>query len=244
MKQFLFAFALCACAVPLLAGETGCIYDAQGRVELLAPGAKDWRAARKGQPVTEGQTLRTADKAWCEVLFKDGTFIKLEAASELSLEALKATKEERLFAFAFLRGKALWMAAKLKGALPSRFSVRTPSSVCAVRGTDFSIIVSSGSGSSVIGLFEGKMAVSGAGGEKELPAGGEAWADSGRVTVESRLSKLMKAEQRRYLRLKARVDGLRGRLAERDAFIDEYIGRQERKLSDFDARREEKLKKH
>lgn len=242
MKKLLLAAALLCCPFRLMAGETGCVYDLKGSVEILKSGLKTWGPATKGRPVAEGDAVRTGAGAWCEILFREGSFIRLEENSEASAESLKVSTEERAFSFSFLKGKALWMAAKLKGKLLSRFSVRTPSMVCAVRGTDFSIIVST-SGQTTLGLFDGKVAVTGGAAEKELLPGGEASSGAAGLTVQGRLSKLMKAEERRYSKVKNRVENLRKRLAERDAFIDDYIDRQQKKLSDFDARRKEKLKK-
>jgi hypothetical protein len=251
MKKLLLAAALLFGALPLMAGETGCLYELKGPVEVLKAGTEAWQPAKKGRPVVEGDRLRTGPGAWCEVLFKDGSFIKLEERSEAAAETLKASAEERVFSFSFLKGKALWMVAKLKGKVSSKVSVRTPTVVCAVRGTDFSIIVST-AGQTTIGLFDGKVALSGgelsgkdvlASGEKELLSGGEASADAAGLSVETRLSKMMKAEEKRYSRLKGRVESLRKRLEERQDFIDDYINRQQKKLSDFDARRAEKMKK-
>ena len=157
-------------------------------------------------------------------------------------ETLKATAEERVFSFSFLKGKALWMLAKIKSKVASRLSVRTPSAVCAVRGTDFSIIVST-AGQTAVGLFDGVMSLSSGNEEKQLLVGGEADAGTEGLTVQDRLSEVMKAEQRQYRRIKGRVENLRKRLAERGAFIDEYVNRQGKKMSDFDARQKEKLKK-
>jgi len=241
MKTIVLSLFLGLTAAPAIAGETGCVYDLKGEVMTMKAGQAAWAAAKKGLPVAEGDRLKTGPRAWCEILFKDGSFIKMEEESETAAEALRSTAEERLFSFSFLKGKALWMAAKIKSRATS-FSVRTPSAVCAVRGTDFSIIVST-SGGTTVGLFEGKVAVSGAAQEKELLAGEEASAGAGGVAVQARLSRLMKAEERRYARLKGRVEALRKRLAQRDTFIDEYIGRQEKALSDLENRRKEKLGK-
>jgi len=242
MKKLFLALALLCGALPLMAGETGCVYDLKGSVAILKTGQQDWQPAAKGRPVAEGDRIRTGAGAWCEILFKEGSFIKLEQDSEAAADSLKATAGERVFSFSFLKGKALWMVAKLKGKAASKFAVRTPTVVCAVRGTDFSIIVSS-TGQTNIGLFEGNVALTGGDTEKELLAGGEASAGAGGLSVQTGLSKQMKAEEKRYSKVKDRVERLRKRLQERDDFIDDYINRQQKKLSDFDARRAEKLKK-
>jgi len=241
MRALILAFLLLSPAARAAAAETGCIYDLKGAVEVAKAGQPGGRAG-KGVPLSEGDSLKTGPGAWCEILFRDGTFIKLEENSETALVALKTSKEERTFSFSFLKGKALWMAARLKGTISSKFQVRTPSAVCAVRGTDFSIAVSS-AGETSVGLFEGKVAVSGSAGEKELLAGGEAFVSSGEVAVQARLSRLMEKEKKRYGRVKGRVEALRKRLEERDGYIDEYINRQRKKVADFDARRKERVGK-
>lgn len=243
MNKLLLALFLAAPAAQAAAGAVGCVYDLDGAVTVQKAGAADWRPAAKGIPVSEGDKLRTGAKAWCEILFKEGTYVKMEENSETGADELKVSPAERSFSFSLLKGKVLWMAAKLKWKAASRFSVRTPSAVCAVRGTDFTLLVST-SGATSVGLFEGKVALSSGTVEKELLAGGEAAASGGEIAVQGRLSALMKAEQRRYERVKGRVEKLRARLAERDTFIDDYVSRQEKALSDFEKRRNDKLGKH
>jgi len=241
MKKILLAAALFLPALPLFAAPSGCLYDLSGPVEIFKAGAPGWAPARKGDALDQGDRVRTGEKAWCELLLRDGSYIKLDAGSETAADELKTAAGERAFSFSFLKGKALWMAARLKAKTLSKFSVRTPSAVCAVRGTDFSIAVST-AGETTVGLFEGAVAVTGASQETEIVAGQEAYAGPGGLTVEGRLSKFMRAEERRCAKVRGRVAGLRKRLAERETFLDEYMDKQAKKLADFDARREERLK--
>lgn len=240
MKKLILAAMILALPPALRAAETACLYDLSGTVETLRPGEAGWRPALKGRAFAAGDRVRTAPKAWCELLFSDGSFVRLEGGSEAGADELRRGPGERLFSFSFLRGRALWMAAKLKDGVKSRFSVRTPSAVCAVRGTDFSVVVST-SGETTAALFEGRLALEAAGEERELLPGQEAAAAPGRLTLEGRLSKFMQAEERRCARLRGRVERLRARLAEREDYIDEFIEKRRKTLSDFDARREKKL---
>jgi len=122
------------------------------------------------------------------------------------------------------------MAARLKHKA-SKFEVRTPSAVCAVRGTDFTIDLASAAAE--IGLFEGQLA-----GSEAVVSGPGAEA-----AVSAHFSGLMQAEQRRYLKLKKRAEDLRRKLETRENFIDDFVRIQQQKLQDFDNRRREKLNK-
>ena len=241
MFKLFLTLSLLGLALPVRAGEVACVYGLAGTVEILKKGETAWQPAAKGMPLAEGYRLKTGEKANCEIIFRDGTFMKQDADTETAFDELRSAPEDRSFLFNLVRGKCLWMAAKMKS-LKNKFSVRTPSSVCAVRGTDFSIIVSSG-GETEAGLFEGRMAVSVGAREKELTAGSEASVAGGEVAVQARFSRLMEVEKKRYEKLKNRVETLRKRMEARDGFVDDYVSRQQKKISDFDARRAEKLDK-
>ena len=133
------------------------------------------------------------------------------------------------------------MASKAKNKM-SRFEIRTPSAVCAVRGTDFAIEASSASAD--IGLFEGRLEIESGGKTTLLPAGSEFVSESGSESkVQARFSRLMEEEKRRYLRLKKRAEELRARLEDREGYIDSFVRDQQNKLQDFEERRKKALKK-
>lgn len=228
--------------VPAAPGQIACLFDISGTVEIRKAGETAWQVTTKGRPVAQGDSLRTSKGSWCEILFKEGSFIKIDENSESSAETLLTTASERNFAFYFKKGKALWMVMKQGGKKTSKFSIRTPTAVCAVRGTDFSILVAP-SGETSLGLFEGEVSLEGAGGEKILQAGHEAVAGIEQLGTKDRFSGQMRGEERRYQRIKKRVEALRKRLAEREDFIDDFVNRQRKTLSDFESRRQGKLKK-
>ena len=220
---------------------TACVYQYKGDVQLLEPGGQSWLTLKSAVPLKEGARLKTGPGAWCQLLAGDGTFINLYENSETVVETLRLDKDGRDYGFNFIKGRILWMAAKLKHKM-SKFKIRTPAAVCAVRGTDFTIDVASAT--AAIGLFEGQLDITSDGRETTLSAGSEAVAAPGSgVLVSERLSKFMKAEQRRYLKLKKRADDLRLKLAARENFIDEFVHAQQQKLQDFENRQQEKLNK-
>ena len=219
---------------------TACIYQFKGDVQVLEPGSQAWLTVKSAVPLTEGERLKTGPGAWCQVLAGDGTFLNLYENSETVIEKLRLEKEKRDYGFNFIKGRILWMAAKLKNRA-SKFEITTPSAVCAVRGTDFAIDVSSDA--TDIGLFEGQLNIQGGGKETPLSAGSEAVTAPGSVQVSVRFSRLMEAEKRRYLRLQKHVDELRSKLNAREGFIDSFVQDQQKKLQEFESRRQEKLNK-
>ena len=220
---------------------TACVYQYKGDVMLLPAGSQSWVTLKSAVPLKEGSRLKTGAGAWCQILAGDGTFINLYENSETVVEKLRLDKDGRDYGFNFIKGRILWMAAKLKHKL-SKFEIHTPSAVCAVRGTDFSINVASAT--TDIGLFEGQLNITSDGKETALSAGSEAVAGPGAgVQVSERLSKFMEAEKRRYLKLKKHADDLRLKLEARENFIDEFVQVQQKKVQDFEDRRQEKLNK-
>jgi len=245
MKTLLAIFTLATTCGTMSAtagpSVTACVYKYAGDVQLLEPGAAAWHSLESAVPLREGTRVKTGGGAICEILAGDGTFIYLYENSETVVETLRFDADAREYGFNFIRGRILWLAAKIKRKA-SRFEVRTPSAVCAVRGTDFSIAVSSAD--SDIGLFEGQLNIQSNGRETVLSAGSEALAGpDADMLVSPRFSALMKAEKRRYLKLKKYAENLRVKMAARDGFIDEFIRIRQKKLQDLEIRRREKLNK-
>jgi len=248
MKHIFAAFVALGFFTPVFGASAdgnpaaACVYQYKGGVQMLEPGSETWLPLRSAVPLREGARIKTGPGAWCRILAADGTFINLYENSETIVERLRLEKDSRDYGFNFIKGRILWMAAKLKYKA-SKFEVRTPSAVCAVRGTDFTIDVASAAAE--IGLFEGQLDVKSGGRETVLAAGSEAVVagPGAEAAVSPRFTKLMQAEQRRYLKLKKRAEDLRRKLETREDFIDDFVRIQQQKLQDFDNRRRERLNK-
>ncbi|KAF0126535.1 MAG: FecR family protein [Elusimicrobia bacterium] len=238
MKYLILAALLPAAASPASAeGPAAALYSVKGGVQLKQPGG-DWLPAPRAAELIPGSALRTARKASADVLYADGTMVRLNEDSEMELEDLRLSDDERSFSVKVLAGKFLFMAAKARHRF-SRFAVRTPSAVCAVRGTDFAVIV--GPEAAEIGLFDGALEVTAEGEPGILSPGQQATAAGGAVEISPRFTKVMDAERRRYEKLRSYVRKTREKLDKREDFLREHIGEREKKLDDFDRRREEKL---
>jgi hypothetical protein len=107
-------------------------------------------------PLEEGDRVVTGEGATAEISLDGESLITLASASDFTLE--KTAKAESTFSLAF--GSLL---AKIQSLGSRRLSVRTPTSVAAVRGTEFGVDVE-GAEQSHVGVFdEGRVEVSGSG---------------------------------------------------------------------------------
>lgn len=245
LKKLAFAcLAALLCAAPAAAAVVGCVYETSGAVEVRQAGSDKWLTAKAGLRLSEADAVRTGRGAKCVLLFREGSYLSLGPDTEAAVEELKAGQGGRQFSFSLLRGRLLALAAKLGGG-DRKFRVRTPTAVCAVRGTDFSVLVSTG-GESSFGLFEGVLALTPAAGgpERELQAGGEASAaPGGPLALSANFSPEMEAEKRGYGKVKARAEALRRRLQAREDYLDDFVARREKKIRSFMDRQREKLDK-
>ncbi|MBI4801165.1 MAG: FecR domain-containing protein [Elusimicrobia bacterium] len=241
MKRILAALMLTGFLTGLCRAETACVYEYKGPVLLLEPGSAVWQTLAKPAPLKEGSRVKTGAKGFCKILAGDGTLIDLDSNSETVVETLKLEKDGRNYVFNLIKGKIMWLIPKLKEKI-SRLEVKTPRAVCAVRGTSFTIVVSSDI--SNIGLFEGALDVTAAGKETSLNPGKEALVGAdAEVKVSGRFSKFMQAEQRRYVKLQKYADTLRRKLAAREGYIDDFLNEQDKKLRAREKRIKDRLEK-
>ncbi len=87
-----------------------------------------------GLDLAMGDTVRTK-KTTAELrLTPNGTIIKLAANTSFTVEALQGRDNEQANSFSLVAGKVRTIAAKGK---QNNYSLKTPTAVCGVRGTDF-----------------------------------------------------------------------------------------------------------
>jgi len=112
-------------------------------------------------PLEEGDRVVTGEGASAEISLDGESLLTLSANSDFTLE--KTARDESSFSLAF--GSLL---AKIQSLGARRLSVRTPTSVAAVRGTEFGVDVE-GADQSHVGVFdEGRVEVSGQGATEVL----------------------------------------------------------------------------
>ena len=132
-----------------IAGEakrTASISDLKGTVEVRAADKK-WVAAKTGMILNEGDVIRTMASSWA-VLNVDGkgetATVEVKENSQLKMAQLLENKDSssQSTLLDLALGEVLIKAKKLHSD-KSRFEIKTPTSIVAVRGTTFSVAVKS-----------------------------------------------------------------------------------------------------
>ena len=103
-----------------------------GAVDVRSSGADSWRPVTGRETVTAGQEVRTHRASTAELVFADGSRVQI---NNFSIFAIDKTGTDET-GFSLKLGK---IRAAFAGLLSSHVSIRTPSAVCAVRGTVFEL---------------------------------------------------------------------------------------------------------
>ncbi|MHB2026403.1 MAG: FecR family protein [Elusimicrobiota bacterium] len=125
--------------------------EPHGAVEIRDPGGP-WTALESAQPLAPGERARTGEGGSALILFPDGSKLLLSPRSDFKLGRADARKTE----IRLLKGR---LKAVVAGLFSSRLEVQTPTSVAAVRGTQFEVSVNR-NGVTRVGVAEGALDVS------------------------------------------------------------------------------------
>jgi hypothetical protein len=93
--------------------------------------------ATVGQPLFEGDRLKTAADGRLGLTLKDGTRVSLGGNTDLELNAFAFSPAEGRLALAMklLRGVAAYISGRIADLSPASVKIETPTSVIGVRGT-------------------------------------------------------------------------------------------------------------
>lgn len=116
---------------------SGTVLDlADGTVALLRAGAE--RSAREGEPLAEGDELRTGDDGHAVILFFDGSTVALEPRSSLRIDVARSDGRATLVDVYQALGTT-WHSVQKALDSGSRYQVITSTMAAAVRGTAFQV---------------------------------------------------------------------------------------------------------
>jgi len=142
MRKSLFAIAALAAALPVLAStDVGVVKVSNGPVQL----ERDGRSvpATVGMAVRASDTLRTGASGSAGVTFADNSLVSVGPNTVFSIDKYRfdSTTHAGEFEGSLKKGKLAAVSGKMVKQTPESMKIRTPSSVMAVRGTEFVVSV-------------------------------------------------------------------------------------------------------
>lgn len=123
-----------------------------GKVEVLAQTSGQWERVRRPVRIAQGDEVRTGNGAQAQILLSDGSRLSLSENAHFAVQndSLKQST------FKLSVGK---LKAYFAGVFSSRLEIRTPTAVCAVRGTEFELNAQP-QGATQVNVDEGHLEVS------------------------------------------------------------------------------------
>ena len=126
------------------------IKDVIGIVKLLRADTHQKIVASMGNLLYNGDAIITESSASIAILFTDGSMLKVQENSEVTLTAQRKDGQQ-VDAKVDLPLGEIWAKVTRRD---SKFEVETPSSVASVKGTEFSVMVDEG-GTSTLFVYDG-----------------------------------------------------------------------------------------
>ena len=139
--------------------------EVHGDVQKRSLGALGWVKVNPGDKAEEGSSFRTGPNSEVDILTVQGHHFVIRSESVVEFKSLQPDDTQTLLE----SGRVLSKVHKLKDT--EKFSLQTPTAVCAVRGTEFETV--SGQSGTLVAVFHGVVGVATPGMQNEIrvPAG-------------------------------------------------------------------------
>lgn len=145
------SLGLSLAALPRLADAATRIIELSGKAQVLPAGLSEWRLVAKDDTLSNGDQLHTLRGAKATLQFDDGSKVDLGPNSNFTLDTSATEGVSVRLTLGSLRSWIEHMAGR-------RFEIHTPTAVCSVRGTEFSVDVDA-HGRTSVQMFSGILAV-------------------------------------------------------------------------------------
>lgn len=156
------------------------IVSARGDSWVMFIMRDEWNTAVAQQSLTSGDQLKTGAYGKLDILFLDGTQIKVHSKTQLLIKEARRPNEKRGTVLG-LRAGEVWSRAK---ASPEGLRIETPSATAAIRGTDWDILVDD-KGASYLTVLKGSIELYNDQGKVIVDAGEQAMAEVGKAPVKT-----------------------------------------------------------
>jgi hypothetical protein len=138
--------------------HTGRLDQVEGSVDVWPAGSDAWRPASASERVPAGSRIRTGPRSAAVLVFFDGSTTELEAETEIAVIEMSSPRGNNRV---ILLEQALGQTYSRVQQSPdheSRFEIETPTTLVAVRGTEFSTAVEM-NGTTHVAVTEGTVEV-------------------------------------------------------------------------------------
>jgi len=138
---------------PAAIGKINFMLGGEGEVTIRRRNDARWMAARFKMDILKGDQLRTAAESRCEIKLSDGSIIRLGENSVFDFAESNLSKYSRQVDASLKRGR-IWANVTKSFAAANKFEVKSPTAVCAIRGTIYRMDADS---TTRVGVYEGKV---------------------------------------------------------------------------------------
>ncbi len=144
------------------------VSDISGTVTIIPKAEQKPRPLGERRLVQAGEQLRTGADGRCTLNWIDGTRIRMEPRTKLTVQKCQVYKGAEQSAFRLDIGK-IWIRVLRTLSQQDKFLINTPTATAGVRGTIFAVEVAA-DGSTEISVYEGQVAVSSDDGQIKVDA--------------------------------------------------------------------------
>ncbi len=144
------------------------VSEVSGTVSVIPKGEEDAHPLGERRLVQAGEQLSTGPVGECTLNWIDGTRIRMEPLSELTVQKCQVHRGAEESAFRLDIGK-IWIRVLRVLSQQDKFLINTPTATAGVRGTMFAVAVAA-DGSTEISVYEGQVTVAGDSGEVKVAA--------------------------------------------------------------------------
>jgi ferric-dicitrate binding protein FerR (iron transport regulator) len=174
-------------ALPATRPAVGQLALATGAVFVCPQESQDWQALASGGAVEAGMRVRTGPKVRCEFRMNDGSEVRLNAETEVTVRTPRRVEVASGQVFSSVRrqetGEAFTVLAQPAGATLTAL------------GTAFDVSCAPGGGAATLTVVEGSVKLTAGGGESVLKGGEAIRVAHGRLEDKRQVESLMRATQ-------------------------------------------------
>jgi len=131
------------------------ISSMKGLVMVKPVGSRKYIPAYKGQMLKSGEWLKTKDGVFIAIVFLDGSNIKIQQQTEVKITSYRMTAKDLKTNLEMSKGQA-WSNVADQG-VGGEFTIKTPTAVASVKGTEFDLKFDEDSGESTLTVMSGAV---------------------------------------------------------------------------------------